>query len=82
MTTEAKVGAFVIASALVLASATYFVQNTQTVRGQVAYNTHLRNAGGLAPGAGVLFGGIKVGQVTAVRPWSEDPDSNRNSYLP
>lgn len=73
MTTEAKVGVFVIASALVLASATYFVQNAQTVRGQVTYTTHLRNAGGLAPGAGVLFGGIKVGQVTAVRPWSEDP---------
>src|SRR5450432_3717839 len=73
MTTEAKVGVFVIASALVLASATYFVQNAQTVRGQLTYNTHLRNAGGLAPGAAVLFGGIKVGQVTAVRPWSEDP---------
>ena len=73
MTTEAKVGVFVIASAFVLASATYFVQNAQRVRGQVTYNTHLRNAGGLAPGAGVLFGGIKVGQVTAVRPWSEDP---------
>ena len=73
MTTEAKVGTFVIASVLVLGSATYFVRTTQTVRGQVPYNTHLRNAGGLAPGAAVLFGGIKVGQVTAVRPWSEDP---------
>src|SRR6478672_11380368 len=73
MTTEAKVGAFVIASVLVLGSATYFVRTTQTVHGQVPYTTHLRNAGGLDPGAAVLFGGIKVGQVTAVRPWSEDP---------
>ena len=73
MTTEAKVGMFVIASVLVLGSATYFVRTTQTVRGQVPYNTHLRNAGGLAPGAAVLFGGIKVGQVIAVSPWSEDP---------
>jgi len=73
MTTEAKVGVFVIASLLSLGSATYFVHTTQTVHGQVPYNTHLRNAGGLAPGAAVLFGGIKVGQVTAVRPWSEDP---------
>ena len=73
MTTEAKVGAFVIASALVLGSAIYFVRTTQMVRGQVPYRTHLRNAGGLAPGAAVLFGGIKVGQVTAVLPWSEDP---------
>jgi hypothetical protein len=73
MTTEAKVGAFVIASVLILASATYFVHTTQTVRGQVPYKIHLRYAGGLAPGATVLFGGIKVGQVTAVQPWSEDP---------
>jgi ABC-type transporter Mla subunit MlaD len=73
MTTEAKVGAFVIASVLVLGSATYFVRATQTVRGQVSHTTHLRNAGGLASGAAVLFGGIKVGHVTAVQPWSEDP---------
>jgi len=73
MTTEAKVGAFVITSLLILTSATYFVHTTQTVRGQVPYKTHLRYAGGLAPGASVLFGGIKVGQVTAVQPWSEDP---------
>jgi ABC-type transporter Mla subunit MlaD len=58
---------------LVLGSATYFVRTTQTVRGQVPYTTHLHNAGGLAPGTPVLFGGIKVGQVTAVQPWSEDP---------
>jgi len=73
MTTEAKVGVFVIGSLLILGSAAYLIHTTQTVRGQVPYLTHLRYAGGLAPGAAVLFGGIKVGQVTAVRPWSEDP---------
>ena len=73
MTTEAKVGVFVIASVLVLGTAIYFVRTTQTVHGQVPYTTRLQNAGGLAPGAAVLFGGIKVGQVTALRPWSEDP---------
>jgi phospholipid/cholesterol/gamma-HCH transport system substrate-binding protein len=73
MNTEAKVGAFVIASLLVLGSAIYYVRTTQTVRGQVPYRTYLRYAGGLAPGAAVLFGGIKVGQVTVVRPASEDP---------
>jgi ABC-type transporter Mla subunit MlaD len=73
MTTEAKVGGFVVASLLVLGSAAYFVRTAQTVRGQVPYKTHLRYAGGLAPGAAVLFGGIKVGQVTGVQPWSEDP---------
>ena len=73
MSTEAKVGVFVIASLVVLASAVYYVRTTQTVRGQVPYRTYLRYAGGLAPGAVVLFGGIKVGEVTAVRPASEDP---------
>src|SRR5215467_12163066 len=73
MNTEAKVGAFVIVSLLTLGVATYFVRTTQSVRAQVPYKTYLRYAGGLAPGAAVLFGGIKVGQVTAVRPWSEDP---------
>jgi phospholipid/cholesterol/gamma-HCH transport system substrate-binding protein len=73
MTTEAKVGVFVIASVLILGSAAYVIHTTQTVRGQVPYTTHLRYAGGLAPGAAVLFGGIKVGQITAVRPWSDDP---------
>jgi phospholipid/cholesterol/gamma-HCH transport system substrate-binding protein len=73
MSTEAKVGVFVIASLVVLGAAIYFVRTTQTVRGQVPYRTYLRYAGGLAPGASVLFGGIKVGQVTEVRPASEDP---------
>ncbi|HWI16830.1 MAG TPA: MlaD family protein [Vicinamibacterales bacterium] len=73
MSTEAKVGAFVIASLLVLSATTYFVRATQNVRGQVPFTTHLRQAGGMAPGTSVLFGGIRVGQVTAVRPWSEDP---------
>jgi ABC-type transporter Mla subunit MlaD len=73
MTTEAKVGVFVIASVLILGSAAYYIHTTQAVRGQVPYSTHLRYAGGLAPGAAVLFGGIKAGQVTVVRPWSGDP---------
>lgn len=73
MSVEAKVGAFVIASLLVLGAAIYFVETAQTVRGQVPYKTLLRYAGGLDPGAAVLFGGIKVGQVTAVEPSSEDP---------
>ena len=73
MSTEAKVGAFVIVSILVLGAAIYFVRTTQTVKGQVGYKTYLRHAGGLAPGSAVLFGGIKVGQVTSVQPAVEDP---------
>jgi len=73
MSTEAKVGAFVIVSLLVLGATVYFVQTTQNVKGQVELKTYLRYAGGLAPGAPVLFGGIKVGQVSAVKPSTEDP---------
>jgi phospholipid/cholesterol/gamma-HCH transport system substrate-binding protein len=73
MSTEAKVGAFVIASLVVLGAGAYYVRTTQIVRGQVPYRTYLRYAGGIASGASVLFGGIKVGEVTAVRPDSVDP---------
>ena len=73
MSSEAKVGTFVIASLAVLGAAIYFVSATQTAKGHVQFKTHLRYAGGLGPGTAVLFGGIKVGQVTAVQPWSKDP---------
>jgi phospholipid/cholesterol/gamma-HCH transport system substrate-binding protein len=73
MSTEAKVGGFVIVSILVLAVTIYSVHATQTIRGQVSYKTYFRYAGGLAPGSYVLFGGITVGQVAVVQPWSEDP---------
>jgi phospholipid/cholesterol/gamma-HCH transport system substrate-binding protein len=47
--------------------------NTQLSRGTVPYRTYLRYAGGLEPGASVLFGGINVGRVKAVQPWASDP---------
>jgi ABC-type transporter Mla subunit MlaD len=73
MNTEAKVGAFVIVSTLVLAVAVYSISHTQNVKGQVGFKTYFRYAGGLAPGASVLFGGIKVGQVDNVESSAEDP---------
>ena len=73
MNTEAKVGAFVVAAAALLATTLYFVRTTQTVRGQVPFNTYFHDAGGLTPDASVLFGGIKVGQITSVHPAAEDP---------
>ena len=73
MSAEAKVGTFVLASLLVLGAAVHFISTTQTAKGRVRFKTHLRYAGGLAPGAAVLFGGMKVGHVTAVHPWSKDP---------
>lgn len=73
MNTEAKVGAFVL-TGLALLLITVYQVSTATIRGEhVSYRTYLKYAGGLEPGADVLFGGIKVGDVTAVRPDSQDP---------
>ena len=73
MTTEAKVGAFVIGCFAILAFTVIYLMNAQFSGDTVPYRTYLRYAGGLEPGASVLFGGITVGKVTAVRPWTSDP---------
>jgi phospholipid/cholesterol/gamma-HCH transport system substrate-binding protein len=71
--TEAKVGAFVLACASVLAFTIVHLVNAQLSGHTVPYRTYLRYAGGIEPGAQVLFGGINVGKITAVRPWTSDP---------
>jgi phospholipid/cholesterol/gamma-HCH transport system substrate-binding protein len=73
MTTEAKVGAFVLSCFALLAFTIIYLLNAQYSGGSVQYRTYLRYAGGIAPGASVLYGGMNVGKVTAVRPWSVDP---------
>jgi len=73
MSLEARVGAFVVVSLLVLGATVYSVRTTQDVRGQVVYTTYLRNAGGIAIGTPVLFAGIRVGQITSVGPSHDDP---------
>src|SRR5215813_9177567 len=73
MTTEAKVGAFVLGCFGILAFTVIYLLNAQLNGGTVPYRTYLRYAGGLEPGASVLFGGINVGKVKAVRPWTSDP---------
>lgn len=73
MTTEAKVGAFVLGCFSVLAFALIYLINAQLGGHMVPYHTYLRYAGGLEPGASVLFGGIDVGKVKAVRPAVSDP---------
>ena len=73
MTTEAKVGAFVLGCFSVLAFTVIYLINAQLGGHTVPYRTYLRYAGGLEPGASVLFGGINVGKVTAVRPAASDP---------
>jgi phospholipid/cholesterol/gamma-HCH transport system substrate-binding protein len=71
--TEAKVGAFVLGCFSVLAFTVIYLVNAQLGGHTVPYRTYLRYAGGLEPGAQVLFGGINVGQIRVVRPWSSDP---------
>jgi len=73
MSTEAKVGAFVIVSTLILGASIYLVTHTQHVKGQVVFKTYFRYAGGLSAGDTVLFGGIKVGQIDNVGPSAQDP---------
>jgi len=73
VTTEAKVGAFVLGCASVLAFTIIHLVNAQLNGHAVPYRTYLRYAGGIEPGAQVLFGGISVGKITAVRPWTADP---------
>ena len=73
MKTEAKVGAFVVLCAAILLITVYKVSSAQIKGARVSYKTYLRYAGGLEPGADVLFGGITVGTVTAVHPDPRDP---------
>jgi len=73
VTTPAKVGAFVLGCFSILAFTVIYLINAQLGGHTVPYRTYLRYAGGLEPGAQVLFGGITVGQIRAVRPSSSDP---------
>lgn len=73
MSTEAKVGAFVLSCMAVLAFTVIYLLSAQYSGSTVPYRTYLRYAGGLQPGASVLYGGINCGKVTAVQPWASDP---------
>src|SRR5882757_7438414 len=73
MTTEAKVGAFVLGCSAILAFTIIYLVSAQFSGDTVPYRTYLRYAGGLEPGSSVLFGGIAAGKVTAVRPAASDP---------
>jgi phospholipid/cholesterol/gamma-HCH transport system substrate-binding protein len=73
VTTEAKVGALVLGCFSILAFTVIYLVNAEFSGHTVQYRTYLRYAGGLEPGASVLFGGIYVGKVTAVRPALSDP---------
>jgi phospholipid/cholesterol/gamma-HCH transport system substrate-binding protein len=73
VTTEAKVGAFVLGCFAILAFTVVYLLHAQFRSDTLPFRTYLQYAGGLQPGAQVLFGGIDVGEVKAVRPWPSDP---------
>jgi ABC-type transporter Mla subunit MlaD len=73
MKSEAKVGLFVIISAVLFIGTVYYLGNEQWGHHVIPYRTYLRYAGGVEPGSIVLFGGIAAGRVSAVRAWNVDP---------
>jgi ABC-type transporter Mla subunit MlaD len=73
MNTDARVGTFVIGACALLGIAVYYVGNEKWGHHTTPYKTYLKYAGGIGPGADVLFGGIDVGKVNAVRAWDRDP---------
>jgi phospholipid/cholesterol/gamma-HCH transport system substrate-binding protein len=73
MSTEAKVGLFVIIAAVLFIGTVYYLGNDQWGHHVIPYRAYLRYAGGVEPGSTVLFGGIAAGRVAAVRAWNEDP---------
>src|ERR1700677_1212417 len=73
MSAQAKVGLFVILSAILLIGTIYYVGNERWARHVVPYRTYLRYAGGVEPGSAVRFGGIEAGRVSMVHAWSQDP---------
>jgi phospholipid/cholesterol/gamma-HCH transport system substrate-binding protein len=73
VSTESKVGTFVTACLALLGASIYFVGNAQWGHHFTPYKTYLSYAGGVAQGSEVLFGGIAVGRVTAVRSSVLDP---------
>jgi phospholipid/cholesterol/gamma-HCH transport system substrate-binding protein len=73
VTTEAKVGAFVLGCFAILSYTVIHLLNAQLGGHTAQYRTYLHYAGGLEPGAQVLFGGINVGKVAVVRTAASDP---------
>jgi phospholipid/cholesterol/gamma-HCH transport system substrate-binding protein len=71
MSKELKVGLFVLSALLIFLATFAYVDQLSGVR--VPYKTYFKYAGGVDPGSAVRFGGMKVGSVTAIRPWREDP---------
>jgi phospholipid/cholesterol/gamma-HCH transport system substrate-binding protein len=71
MSNELKVGAFVLAALLIFLVTFIYVDQLGGVH--VPYKTYFNYVGGVDPGSPVRFGGVKVGAITSIRPWRDDP---------
>src|SRR6516164_11675413 len=71
MSKELKVGAFVLASLLIFLGTLVYVDQLTGVR--IPFKAYFSYVGGVDPGSQVRFGGMKVGSITAIRQWREDP---------
>ena len=73
MSSEAKVGTFVIVAIIIFVYTFISVANVQFGSDKVTYRTYFNYAAGLDPGTLVRFGGVKAGVVSDVRAFAEDP---------
>src|SRR5271167_3572701 len=71
MSKELKVGLLVLSALLIFLATLTYVEQLTGIR--VPYKTYFKYAGGVDPGSAVRFGGMKVGSITTIRPWREDP---------
>ncbi len=73
MSSEAKVGAFVIVAVIIFVYTFISVANVQLAGEKVTYRTYFTYAAGLDTGTLVRFGGLKAGIVDEIRPYADDP---------
>jgi phospholipid/cholesterol/gamma-HCH transport system substrate-binding protein len=73
MSKELKVGAFVLASLLILLSTFAYVGHVRLRRGRTRYKAYFTYVAGVDLGSPVRFGGMSAGAITDIHPWHEDP---------
>ena len=73
MSSEAKVGLFIIVAIVIFVVTFIAVANVQLQGETSEYSTEFRYAGGIERGVTVRFGGLKAGVVTAIGPSEQDP---------
>ena len=73
MSSEAKVGLFVIAALTIFVVTFLSVANIQLTGEKAPYKTYFAYIGGLDEGGLVRYGGRKAGIIRSVRPWADDP---------